>query len=130
MQGMEEDFARDLIRRFGEDRFYHALLRWGCPREAKLIHLALGGTEAEWIRKCDSLRLKAIGEDIMSFPVRPDLIEGESWVILCRTACTISKHHKQFALKSSTLPSSIHAGMFLGPQNEWTRKYAEEIEKN
>lgn len=129
MEELERDFAEDMIKRFGEDRFYHAMLRWGAPRELKLVHLGLGGTEADWRRKCDELRLMMTGEDIMSFPVRPAFKKGEPWEVLCRTACTISVCFKEYALKVPRLPPHLHARMLLGSQNDWTRKYVEKIEE-
>lgn len=129
MEDMEKDFAKDMIKRFGEDRFYHAMLRWGTPRELKLIHVGLGGTEAEWVRKCDELRLVTVGEGIISFPALPAFSKGEPWEVLCRTAFTISACFKEYALKAPTLPPQLHARMVLGAQNEWTRKYAEKIKE-
>ena len=130
MEEIDRDFANDLIRYFGEDRFYHALLRWGRPREAKLFHVAMGGKESEWESKCDQLRLRMVGEDILSFPVKPAMDKGEAWAILCRIGFTISKHYKEFAARSPTLPPPIHARMVLGNQNEWTKKYAEWLQNN
>jgi hypothetical protein len=124
------EFAKQLLNLVGEDRFYHALLRWGRPREAKLIHLAFGGTQDDWVRKCHELRLVAIGEDIMSFPVRPGFNEGEAHEVLCRVAYTLSLHHKEYAGRSPVLPAAIHARMLLDRQNEWTNKYAENLSKH
>lgn len=130
MDDASAEFARQLLKLIGEDRFYHALLRKGRPREAKLIHLALGGTPESWISKCYDLRLAGIGEDIMSFPVRPDFLEGEAHEVLCRVAYTLSFHHKEYAGRSPVLPSAIHARMLLDRQNEWTKKYAENLSKH
>lgn len=127
MDPCDLDFAKEMIRLFGNDRFYHALLRKGRPREAKLIYLATGGTAHGWVALCYDLRLGAMGEDIMSFPVRPEFGDQEAREVLCRTACTLSLHHKEYAMRNPTLPPSIHARMLLDQQNEWTRKYADHL---
>lgn len=123
MVDIEIDFAKELMTKFGEDRFYHAMLRWGQPRELKLVHLALGGTEQGWIQKCDELRLRMV-EEMTSFPIRPDFAEGEAWEAMCRTACTLSVC-KEYAMRGKVLPPSIHARMVMGNQNQWTKKYVE-----
>lgn len=127
MDDASAEFAKQLLKLVGEDRFYHALLRKGRPREAKLIHLALGGTQYGWVCKCRDLKLAAVGEDIVSFPVRPDFGPGEAHEVLCRVSYTLSLHHKEYAGRSPILPASIHARMLLDGQNEWTKKYAENL---
>jgi len=124
MKDIEIDFAKDLVSRFGEDRFYHAMIRWGFSHELVLTHIALGGTEQEWTRKCDELRLGSV-EGIASFPPGHDFLEGEAWEVMCRTAYALSLHFKEYAIKRKALPSSIHARMLMGSQNKWTKKYIE-----
>lgn len=126
----ETQFARDLLRLFGEDRFYHALLRLGQPREAKMMHTALGGTEEGWIRTCRELRLGGVGSERNDVRDRTVFAEGEPGDIICRVACTLSSHFKEYAMRSPALPAPIHARMLLDRQNEWTRKYAENLARH
>lgn len=111
------DFAKDLIASFGEDRFYHALVRYGAIHEAKNIYMALGGNDSNWTRLCTQLQLRRSVENINP--------KTDTRELLCRTAWTFSSHYKEYALKSPTLPMHIHARMMLDQQNEWTKRYAE-----
>lgn len=122
----EKDFAAELVKAFGEDRVYHAMFRGGDVTRARAVYEALGGDEDGW----DRLRL-----DLKLVPPKPETVPypriDRSAVreYLCRTAFIISKHYKEFARKSPTLPASIHARMILDEQNEWTRKYAEHLKE-
>lgn len=133
------EFAREMVAAFGEDRFYHAVMRRGSQhvrlppmsshkREAKQIFLALGGSEHTWADKCAELKLNPFAE------VREDYRETEmdseeARSVLCRAAFTIAKNHKEYARKKPEMPANIHARMILDSQNEWTRRYAEVLEE-
>lgn len=120
------DFAREMIAAFGEDRLYHAMLRWGHQDELKSLYLALGGEKKGWPEKCRKLRLHMVGEGITELGVAKKDMERE---ILCRTAYALAKHHKEYALKRPEMPPNIHARMVLDSQNEWTAKYVKFLEE-
>lgn len=119
-------FAREMVAAFGEDRFYHALMRLGTYREAKAFYEALGGSN--WDSRAHEMKLRfgmaSIGMG------NSEMDDKEANEILCRTACTLAKHHKEFAMRRPTMPPHIHARMVLGEQNEWTRKYAEILKED
>lgn len=123
MRESDADFAREMLKAFGEDRFYHALARNGIPLEAKMVYVGLGGTEEGWQRLSNELKIKA-GRQTALWKLDPSEDgEDEIGVLLCRTACVISEAYKEFALKGPELPANIHARMVLGEQNGWTRRY-------
>jgi hypothetical protein len=120
------EFAREMVAAFGEDRLYHAMLRWGRQDELKSLYLALGGEDKEWPEKCRKLRLHMVGEGITELGIAKKNLQRET---LCRTACTLAKHHKEYALKRPEMPPSIHARMVLDSGNKWTEKYVEVLEE-
>lgn len=124
------DFAREMIAAFGEDRFYHAMLRggMGVKREARIMFVALGGRTSDWPAQCDKLKLRRHGDDIAEH-LDWEMDAEEARMILCRTAFAIAKHHKEYARKKPEMPASIHARMILDSQNEWTQRYAEVLEE-
>jgi len=126
MDDGSKEFAEELIARFGEDRFYHALIRFGSMRQARLTHNLVGGDQSDWSRKVSDFRLnKPSGpQELKNFL---EWEEDESYRVMCMTAFALSKHHKEYALKTKELPSAVHARMMLGQQNEWTKRYSEGI---
>lgn len=124
MDGTNLDFASEMLSAFGEDRFYHAMERAGLGGCGLSIFKSRGGDEEGWRRMRGELRLK--GDALLN--VQPHYHSDDDMrEILCKVAFTISKHHKEFALRSPKLPPSIHARMLLDVQNEWTRKYADNV---
>lgn len=114
-----------MVAGFGEDRFYHALMRLGSYREAKAFYEALGGSN--WDSKAQEMKIRfgtpSFGMD------NYDMDGEEANEVLCRTAYTLAKHHKEFAMRRPAMPPHIHARMVLGEQNEWTRKYVEVLKE-
>lgn len=122
-----KDFAREMLKEFGADRFYHAMFRNGNPDHAKSVHEALGGDDNGWFSLRRELRLTPVeGERLTDFGPADDQAIRES---LCRAAFNIASQYKNFALKSPFLPGSIHARMILDQQNEWTKRYADFLAK-
>lgn len=120
MDESNRDFAQELIKGLGEDRFYHAMQRAGYGEHSKSFYEALGGDRLDWDSKKRELRLivnHSIG--VADY--------ATSRKALCATAFVISSRHKEFARKSPLLPASIHARMMLDEQNEWTKKYADNL---
>jgi hypothetical protein len=120
-------FAGELIGRFGEDRFYHALLRFGTPREAMLMHRFIHGTDKGWEEMRAELRLKGGSPSV---GLSESMGGEEANILLCRTACTFSLHHRQYALKSAELPPALHARMLLTARNDWTAMYIENLDRS
>jgi hypothetical protein len=123
------EFAREMVAAFGEDRFYHAVLRPSVisrpegKREARAIFLALGGSEQKWAEKCRELKLRN-GYGMASNEMEAE----EARKALCRTAFMLARHRKEYALKTPEMPPSIHARMILDSGNEWTEKYVKVLE--
>lgn len=118
-------FAKEMVAAFGEDRFYHAFMRLGNYREAKAFYEALGGTD--WNSRAQEMKLKFAMASLAMGSAEID--EEQAKEILCRTAYTLAKHHKEFAMRRPEMPPHIHARMVLGEQNEWTRKYVEVLKE-
>ena len=124
MESANANFAGDLVKRFGQDRFYHALLRIGSPHEAAIIHRVLGGDATSWGRLRAELRLKhSVPWGVQS------LDEDEVYSVLCRVVHTLSYFHKEYAIRSPQMPPHIHARILLGPRNEWASKYIKNLEE-
>lgn len=128
MDESNRDFARELIKGFGEDRFYHAMQRAGHGVLSKSFYEALGGDLSKWDQFRRDLRLivnESIRRAELLHTIRPDPTTTRE--ALCATSFIISSRHKEFARKSPMLPGSIHARMVLDEQNEWTRRYADSL---
>lgn len=123
-----KEFMEELVGKFGEDRFYHALLRFGTTRQARLAHRLLTGGDDGWHQKMTEFRLKSVAsaEDLSLADRWKD---GEAYETACKAAFALSRHHKEYAVRSGELPAAIHARMIIGQQNEWTRKYTERLEE-
>ena len=130
MDACNTDFAREMVAAFGEDRFYHAVLRPTVisrpegKREARAIFLALGGSEQKWAEKCRKLKLRCVDR-----PAHDDMDPDEARNALCRTAYMLARHHKEYALKRPEMPPNIHARMILDSGNEWTERYVKVLEE-
>jgi hypothetical protein len=113
----DRDFAEELIRHYGEDRFYHSCKRTAGYVEALWLRSQLTGGERE-----ESARFLA------SIGIRPSV---NTWVAesgreaVCRVAYGLVRYYKDFALKEHKLPPVLNARMILGESNEWVRKYSE-----
>jgi len=130
------EFAREMVAAFGEDRFYHAVMRptirgalnAANRRDARQIFFALGGSKRGWAEKCNELKLGAY--EPRDEHREAEMTPEESRDALCRAACTISMRHKEYALKGPQMPPSIHARMVLDSQNQWTKKYAQWLDES
>jgi hypothetical protein len=126
-----------MVAAFGEDRFYHAVVRPNgraqpMPTgraEARKIFLALGGSKSQWASKCLKLKLNISFADQSVDHKEHDMDPDEARNALCRTAYVLAKHHKEYALKRPEMPPSIHARMILDSGNEWTAKYVKVLEE-
>jgi hypothetical protein len=123
-----KDFMEEIVARFGEDRFYHALLRFGTSRQARLACRTMTGDESSWPDKVREFSLKSVAS-LEELSLADRWKDGEAYEAACKAAFALSKHHKEYALKSAELPAAIHARMIIGQQNEWTRKYTEGIKE-
>lgn len=126
------DFARDLIRTFGDDRFYHALNRAaeGDPRKVRSFYVALRGDGHGWSELCHGIRLKFKSRWQANLGIDEKCPQMDERELLCRATYVISSDHKHFAIRRPELPPNIHARMVLDEQNEWTRKYADNLKKH
>lgn len=134
------DFALEMIKKYGEDRFYHNLRRtesdeYGNIRTVIIYAILNQDTDKE---SCNnffrSIQLKdciwqwdfdriTITESTL-FGLKVDLR-----LEMCRTAYGFSKRFKEFGLRTCELPDHIHARMILGEKNEWVIKYLKFIEE-
>ena len=133
--GMEEEmdgseFARELIRHFGDDRFYHCHLRMTGGNVLGTLHIYAMLEPPElppW--KCVEF-FKSIGvktdETLVGKVLRHPGIIG--WDEMCMVAYGFCKFHKEFGRRTHGLPDHLHARMILGSKNKWTEQYARMLE--
>ena len=114
----EEDlnFAQEIIKRYGEDRFYHAAVLAGCDI-LKLFHSI--DPEGNWLEKSRELKIEAIGSYFVQHKNHRE--------ILCHILLVLVKSHKQFAIKTKQPPMNLHARMILGEPNQWVKEYVSEL---
>ena len=122
MDEADKDFADELIRVFGEDRFYHSCKRTMDSFSAYKLHMSLNGCIAEQ----SLIPLGRIGISY-EFPSKQnrDLNDRET---MCRITYGLTRYFKEFALKTHRPPDGIHARMILGETNEWVRMYSKLLE--
>ena len=134
MDGTE--FARELIKHFGPDRFYHCYKRMGGDLSGSVhIYTMLSPPEHRQAKypvhspppwKCAEF-FKSIGMQIDGSVFQH--LGPIEWGAMCMVAYGFCKSWKEFGLKTRTLPDSIHARMILGDKNEWTEEYARMLDQ-
>lgn len=122
MDQLDRDFAGELIKKYGEDRFYHSCKRTRDSYSALRLHMELNSCGREESERF----LRSIGIDRMSHRVGAGKETPRE--ILCRIACGFVRYFKEFGLRTHKLPSVLHARMLLGETNEWVRSYAKLLE--
>jgi hypothetical protein len=127
MNEENRDFANELIKQYGEDRFYHCCMRTSSPYATAEMWLLLNAddslTREENKRNCHQF--------LESISIRPGFVSGIPLhpvddfmrADLCRIAFGFCRWWKEFGLKKMNLPANIHARMVLGENNEWVRNY-------
>lgn len=115
----EEDlnFAKEIIKRYGEDRFYHAAVSAGCDLLNLFQSLA---PKFNWIEKARQLKIGAVGSSSVH--------HENDRETLCHILCVLVKSHKQFAIKTKQPPANLHARMLLGESNKWVQEYISDLE--
>lgn len=119
MDQSDRDFADEMIKRYGEERFYHSCKRTGGGLSSLKLHMAINDSELEESR----MRLLSLGftaGDMRQLKVDNDEPINES---LCRIAFGFVRFYKEMGLRSHELPSSMNARMILCDQNRWTSGY-------
>jgi len=122
------DFAEDLIKSFGEDRFYHCCHRMsGRKQTVFLYHKLNKNIEVE---KClqffNNIGLNADGNihsiivlcNNLNFTDIVDMREE-----MCKIAYGFSRFWKEYGLRRHVLPDHIHVRMLLAEKNEWVENY-------
>jgi hypothetical protein len=130
-----KEFAEELIKKYGEDRFYHSCIRTSGPEHTVITYMILnelsgGMDDAE---ACRSF-FTGIG---LGSKVKPQLLpflkhmaqQYEARQNMCRIAFGFCRFWKEFGLRTHVLPDHLHARMLLDEPNEWVRNYAQLLEK-
>lgn len=115
MDESTEQFAREIIKHFGEDRFYHSALWNGSREVAKKFFIALN-SEANWDAKERELGLDRVSAKQIS-------TEENMHVELCRIVFSICSRHKELGIKNKKPPHNIHARMVFSEKNKWVESY-------
>lgn len=123
MTESEQNFAKEIIEFYGEDRFYHAAI-WNSSHEiARKFFLDLNPT-ANW-----NVREKELGLNFVAGSIGRVNFNFNFHEELCRVVFAICKRHKEFGLKNKRPPNNIHARMIFSEKNKWTVSYFELMEE-
>jgi hypothetical protein len=141
---LSRQFAHDLIKHYGEDRFYHSCLRTSSVAACAGMWLALNCEtvgEDETRRMVEYLESIGIHDSIgirehvylyqqhISSAEELRFDDKNLWENLCRVSFGFCRWWREFGLKTHKLPVHIHARMILGENNEWTRNYTSLVER-
>ena len=119
------DFAQELIKQYGEDRFYHCSNRTTEPSTTTLLYIALNeGCDKE---TCNSF-FRSIGLSQCVWLYTANYKDIDLRLELCRIAYGFCRWWKEFGLRTHKLPFHLHARMILDQKNEWTERYVKLIE--
>lgn len=118
MDEVDKDFAEEMIRRYGADRFYHSCKRTADAADAYRLHMQLNGHDA--VKSAEFMA--SIG---INYREPPNFVSDSGRETMCRIAYGLVRYYKEFALREHALPPVLHARMILGGDNEWVRKYVE-----
>jgi hypothetical protein len=117
----EQQFAKEIIEYYGEDRFYHSAI-WNSTREtARRFFIGLN-PNGNWEAREKELGLHLVQKNI---EIETNNLHYE----LCRIVFSICKRYKEFGLKSKNPPDNIHARIMFSEKNKWTALYAELMEE-
>lgn len=127
-----KEFAEELIKHYGEDRFYHSCMKTSNILVTKRLFISLNGKQVDFDSKSKSLGLNYLppmsNQEPLTYQILKDNLEEmgeeESRFHLCRIAFGLCNSHKSFGLKNKELPPHLHARMIFGEKNEWVEKYA------
>jgi len=122
MEQLDREFAEEMIKKYGEDRFYHSCKRTMDSASALKLHMELNGCGKE---KSETF-LKSIG--IVRISKKVGASAETDRETMCRIAYGLVRHYKEFGLRTHKLPWVISAQMLLGETNEWVKSYARLLE--
>ncbi len=127
MQEEDKNFALEIIKIYGEDRFYHSCLRGSTHLKTKELYKKINNASEEQA----NFFFRQMGLEFVPSYVMPisDLLlpEETDHRTLCRIIYNLFKYKKEFAIKEKQLPDHLHARMMFMEKNEWVEKYIEEI---
>lgn len=126
-----KEFAQEIIKEYGEDRFYHASIKSGNFLKTNMLFNSLNGTDANFDKKCRELGLHLVKpkEEIKYHGIGIPFVSSmkdpqEVHFHLCKIAYELMANYKQFGLRNNKLPPNLHARLLFGEKNEWVEKYA------
>jgi hypothetical protein len=132
------DFAEELIKQYGEDRFYHCSNRTTPPAKTTLVYIVLNENCTQ--ESCNSF-FRSIGLEQCVWRYHPDrkdfmskrLLDDPNFALdlheeMCRIAFGFCRWWKEFGLRTHKLPFHLHARMVLDKKNEWVDQYVKLIE--
>lgn len=119
MDQSDRDFAEEMIKKYGEERFYHSCKRTGGGLSSLKLHMAINDSEP-YESKMRLFSLGFTSSDMRQLKVANDEPVGES---LCRIAFGFVRFYKEMGLRNHELPPSMNVRMILCDQNKWTSGY-------
>jgi len=124
MTESEKNFALEVIKKYGEDRFYHSCLRTSDHFTTAKIYKEIN---EDATKNQISQFLNMLGINLVEKTNQWNNDETGTEAI-CRIIYGLFKYKKQFAIKASRLPDALHNRMVLTNKNEWIKKYIELIQ--
>lgn len=122
MDVIDKEFAIEMIKKYGEDRFYHSCKRTMDSVSTLKLHMDLNGFDREKSQRF----LRSVGIERMSKKIG---VEKEtSREIVCRIAFGFVRYYKEFGLKTHKLPEIMNARMIFGETNKWVVGYVRLLE--
>lgn len=136
MDELNKDFAEELMRQYGEDRFYHCCLRTSNDFSTAEMWLMLNWkddltTEENYedcIRSLNNLGIRNVPTGILGYKGRMEPVTDHVRSDMCRIAFGFCRWWKEYGLRTHKLPAHLHARMVLGDNNEWVKNYMNLLE--
>lgn len=121
-------FAEELMKKYGEDRFYHSCHRTSGNIQTSLVYMALNENHENINAFFNSIGLPACGGNSSTLAsIMEPLLEPRT--NMCRIAFGFCRYWKEFGLKTHKLPFNLHARMVFGDKNEWVENYIKLLDK-
>lgn len=130
MEKIDKSLAIDLIKKYGEDRFYHACLRTSNHQQTEKIYKEINekATKEQVFRFFNDFGLNLIKPQKRKWPGQYTSYEEETNTeSLCRIIYGLFKYKKELAIRDKRLPDHLHNRIMLTEKNDWIEKYVETI---
>jgi hypothetical protein len=138
MDEENREFAQELIKKYGSDRFYHSCLRTSDVQTTLRIYFNLNEHDdfkcSEFMRDIGIYVDEFLFKESALIPkIQPttkvELSREDARFHLCRIAFGFCLNWRELGLRTPELPAHIQSRMILGESNQWVENYALIIQK-